>query len=438
MTRIQTEGRVVWCEGGRKGVNKPPSHLLEWPRVVRRVRVEGSVPACAFLRWSLLRRCVSCFNSRQMVARSPKDGNSPDRSAKGIIPALLRKDIGAGVERICNRPPAGYEEKDGGFSVGAPDFTTTHSIASLFQGSHFNEFNLRAVHFSSVCYACLGTSERVEIWAALNSEVLRADEGPQWRSGQGARLSRSRAGLDSRRGGSRTLVRGIAPDDAADRRVFSRISRFPCTCIPALLRSSLASPSSALRTSLLGAAQSSPLVVGYKMTSASLNLPLTAFASLGVLSTQDFQNNPGKASEELDATVNSVSTPAYCRGSVGLASDSADGRVHDVDTVSVTDNSLVPATGTCQEVGRYPHLEQHLVSGPDRNKEPKRKLVVDIPRATGDKLDKKTDGEHSSLTESQEALSSHHIDTPHAIYRVLVECTFPTPDDSHLHQLPQS
>ncbi|KAJ8894552.1 hypothetical protein PR048_007209 [Dryococelus australis] len=49
---------------------------------------------------------------------------------------------------------------------------------------------------------------------------------------------------------------GIAPDDAADQRVFlSEIFRFPRTCIPVLLHSHLISPLSALKTSLLRAAQ---------------------------------------------------------------------------------------------------------------------------------------------------------------------------------------
>ncbi|KAJ8870034.1 hypothetical protein PR048_029045 [Dryococelus australis] len=51
----------------------------------------------------------------------------------------------------------------------------------------------------------------------------------------------------------------IVPDDAAGRRVFSGISRFPRRCIPALLHTRLASPSSALETSLLRAAQISSL-----------------------------------------------------------------------------------------------------------------------------------------------------------------------------------
>ncbi|KAJ8894321.1 hypothetical protein PR048_006941 [Dryococelus australis] len=48
-------------------------------------------------------------------------------------------------------------------------------------------------------------------------------------------------------------------NDAAGRRVFSGISRFPRPCIPALLRTRLVSPTSALETSNLGAAQLSSL-----------------------------------------------------------------------------------------------------------------------------------------------------------------------------------
>ncbi|KAJ8886296.1 hypothetical protein PR048_012507 [Dryococelus australis] len=43
---------------------------------------------------------------------------------------------------------------------------------------------------------------------------------------------------------------GIVPDNAAGRRVFSVLSRFPQPCIPALLRTHLVSPSSALETSI--------------------------------------------------------------------------------------------------------------------------------------------------------------------------------------------
>ncbi|KAJ8880365.1 hypothetical protein PR048_016834 [Dryococelus australis] len=50
----------------------------------------------------------------------------------------------------------------------------------------------------------------------------------------------------------------IVPDDAADRQVFSGISRFPRACIPVRLQTHLASPPSALKTSLLRTAQISP------------------------------------------------------------------------------------------------------------------------------------------------------------------------------------
>ncbi|KAJ8870410.1 hypothetical protein PR048_029432 [Dryococelus australis] len=46
---------------------------------------------------------------------------------------------------------------------------------------------------------------------------------------------------------------GIVTDDAAGRRVFSGISRFPCSCIPVLLHTHLASPSLALKAWLGGA-----------------------------------------------------------------------------------------------------------------------------------------------------------------------------------------
>ncbi|KAJ8885895.1 hypothetical protein PR048_012101 [Dryococelus australis] len=52
---------------------------------------------------------------------------------------------------------------------------------------------------------------------------------------------------------------GIVPDDAAVRRVLSGISRFPRPVIPALLHTHLASPSPALKSSLLRAAQISSL-----------------------------------------------------------------------------------------------------------------------------------------------------------------------------------
>ncbi|KAJ8891679.1 hypothetical protein PR048_004207 [Dryococelus australis] len=52
---------------------------------------------------------------------------------------------------------------------------------------------------------------------------------------------------------------GIVPDDAAGRRVFSWISRFPHPCVPELLHSHLVPPPSALKTSLLRAEQISQL-----------------------------------------------------------------------------------------------------------------------------------------------------------------------------------
>ncbi|KAJ8879809.1 hypothetical protein PR048_020417 [Dryococelus australis] len=54
---------------------------------------------------------------------------------------------------------------------------------------------------------------------------------------------------------------GIVPYDAAGRRVFSGISRFPGPCIPALLHAHLASSSSALKALMLRAAQMSSLTL---------------------------------------------------------------------------------------------------------------------------------------------------------------------------------
>ncbi|KAJ8890538.1 hypothetical protein PR048_010047 [Dryococelus australis] len=52
---------------------------------------------------------------------------------------------------------------------------------------------------------------------------------------------------------------GLVLDDAAGRRVFSGISRFPHPFIPAVLRTRLASPSSVLKTAMLRVTQISPL-----------------------------------------------------------------------------------------------------------------------------------------------------------------------------------
>ncbi|KAJ8878289.1 hypothetical protein PR048_018866 [Dryococelus australis] len=54
---------------------------------------------------------------------------------------------------------------------------------------------------------------------------------------------------------------GVVPDDAAGRRAFSGISRFPCSCIPALLHAHLTLHSSALKISILIAALISPLYI---------------------------------------------------------------------------------------------------------------------------------------------------------------------------------
>ncbi|KAJ8881692.1 hypothetical protein PR048_018178 [Dryococelus australis] len=64
---------------------------------------------------------------------------------------------------------------------------------------------------------------------------------------------------------------GITLDDAAGRRVFSGISRFPRSCIPAMLHARLASPSSALKTPIVEdprdgfSAESAPTLGMYKV-----------------------------------------------------------------------------------------------------------------------------------------------------------------------------
>ncbi|KAJ8874954.1 hypothetical protein PR048_022844 [Dryococelus australis] len=60
-----------------------------------------------------------------------------------------------------------------------------------------------------------------------------------------------------------TLLTHVALDDAAGRRVFSGISRFPPPFIPVLLHSHLASPSSSLKTSVLRVDQLSSLTRSY-------------------------------------------------------------------------------------------------------------------------------------------------------------------------------
>ncbi|KAJ8874143.1 hypothetical protein PR048_024985 [Dryococelus australis] len=62
--------------------------------------------------------------------------------------------------------------------------------------------------------------------------------------------------------------------DLAGRRVFSGIYRFPRPCIPAPLRTRLASPPSALKTSLLRASQTSPLhsLASYKLSVDTLDV----------------------------------------------------------------------------------------------------------------------------------------------------------------------
>ncbi|KAJ8866212.1 hypothetical protein PR048_032055 [Dryococelus australis] len=88
----------------------------------------------------------------------------------------------------------------------------------------------------------------------------------------------------------------IAADDAAGRRVFSRISRFRDPCIPAVLHTHLSSPPSALKTYMLRAAKISPVnpltpshwrmelrfTLHAMKWPAVLNRPSEAFAHKGV------------------------------------------------------------------------------------------------------------------------------------------------------------
>ncbi|KAJ8883652.1 hypothetical protein PR048_015506 [Dryococelus australis] len=73
--------------------------------------------------------------------------------------------------------------------------------------------------------------------------------GPRWLSGWPARLPPRRTGFP-RLGHSGFSHVGIVPDDAASRRVFSRIYHFSRPFILALLHTHLASPLSALKTSI--------------------------------------------------------------------------------------------------------------------------------------------------------------------------------------------
>ncbi|KAJ8871686.1 hypothetical protein PR048_028013 [Dryococelus australis] len=81
---------------------------------------------------------------------------------------------------------------------------------------------------------------------------------------------------------------GIVPDDVAGWRAISGISRFPCPCIPALLHTHLASPSSALKTLMLRATQ----------TSVSLHLHLQCRLALELSKACIFSLYLGKLSNE--------------------------------------------------------------------------------------------------------------------------------------------
>ncbi|KAJ8883545.1 hypothetical protein PR048_015389 [Dryococelus australis] len=92
---------------------------------------------------------------------------------------------------------------------------------------------------------------------------------------------------------SRIFACGVVPDDAAGRRVFSGIYRFPLPRIPALIGTHLASPFSALKTSILRAAQisslthpsrkpiSAPVGTILVVTSDVVAVPLHGYDNLG-------------------------------------------------------------------------------------------------------------------------------------------------------------
>ncbi|KAJ8871732.1 hypothetical protein PR048_028068 [Dryococelus australis] len=83
---------------------------------------------------------------------------------------------------------------------------------------------------------------------------------------------------------------GILPDDAAGRRVFSGISRFPGPCSPELLHTHFTSPPSALKTSMVSAAQISTLLL-HRVNSNTMLCPFGNFS---------------KASEKLEVTMNGL------------------------------------------------------------------------------------------------------------------------------------
>ncbi|KAJ8869882.1 hypothetical protein PR048_028891 [Dryococelus australis] len=88
---------------------------------------------------------------------------------------------------------------------------------------------------------------------------LPTDTEPRWLRTWTARLPPRRTGFDPRPGHSGYSQVGNVADDVAGRQVYSGISRFPRLCNMALLHFHLISPSSALKISLLRAAQLSQL-----------------------------------------------------------------------------------------------------------------------------------------------------------------------------------
>ncbi|KAJ8870841.1 hypothetical protein PR048_027142 [Dryococelus australis] len=84
-------------------------------------------------------------------------------------------------------------------------------------------------------------------------------KGPRCCSGQTTRLSLNQPGLIPGGVAAGCSHVGIVPDDAVGRWAFSGISRLHHPFIPAFLHTYLASPSSALKATMLGAAQIAPL-----------------------------------------------------------------------------------------------------------------------------------------------------------------------------------
>ncbi|KAJ8874231.1 hypothetical protein PR048_025073 [Dryococelus australis] len=103
---------------------------------------------------------------------------------------------------------------------------------------------------TEIALMCLSTDSMIRPLPEVCFLFQCGYRGPRWGSGQTTRLPPRRTGFDSLRGRSIILACGIVPDDTAGRQVFWEISRFLCTCIPALLHYSTRFTLSALDTSI--------------------------------------------------------------------------------------------------------------------------------------------------------------------------------------------